>query len=199
MKNILALGLVILLSGCMMQEKDIKSAGADEAVSFMRVSTYINGKKTSSGAFCRLTFSHEGQGKKLGLRYTDNSDWTVIKSPPGTVRVDTLDCLQHRLLYNKITSHTFLRKPSFHAKNGVNYVGDVNVIFTPKKFTGADFVSLLGAPIINVPTLTDDETLVSLSVSDKFDAAKDTFLSRYAKDGEKYTFNKSLLTLPAQK
>lgn len=191
--------LALSLSACgRMQVKEIQAASADEAFSFIRVSSIINGQKTSGLNFCSLDFDHEDKDKNEDIRFRsdDNHDWLVLKTPPGNIELKDMMCLQYRVIYNKETRYPLKNRPRFEAKPGVNYAGDLTVEFFPDKFNGTDVAGILFSPSIQVVDVVADDQRARFTIKDAFEEAKAQFLEKYPRK-DAYNFHKSLLTFPA--
>ena len=187
--------LGLLLSGCgAMSAKEMSLTKQDDAVSIMKLDTYINEKSTRTfGKFCYLNMIDES-GKPAGgmsSRPKDSEDYIFIRTNPGLISITGVSCNEYKVLYNKPRNYAFSTPITFTAHSGrVNYVGDLSFYFSPKNFV---FLSDVISPHFASINADDDQERMIVKFQDRYPEAQQAFLSKYGDLPSGLSFEKSLV------
>ena len=166
----------------------------DDAISVMKLDTYINDKSTRTfGKFCYLSMVDQS-GKPAGgvnTRPKDSEDYIFIRTEPGTISITGVQCNEYKVFYNKPRHYNFETPITFTAHAGrVNYVGDLSFYFSPKGFT---FLTDVITPHLAALDPDSDVARMIVKFQDRFPEAQQAFLAKYETLPSGMTFEKSLV------
>jgi hypothetical protein len=167
-------GLSLFLSACALTPQEVTKVDNNQAVSVIRVNSFIDGKRTTGWSkTCFLSFRHEDSKEDIGYKFHEDSSLVVIKSKPGRIELRQLSCSEFKVLWNKNRVHLFQKGLAFRALPGrTNYAGDLTFNYATQAFHPMD--------LFNGGAAYDgDDWRMSIKLEDKFSSAKQEFLSLY--------------------
>ncbi|MDD9899706.1 MAG: hypothetical protein OXT65_01860, partial [Alphaproteobacteria bacterium] len=176
------------LMGCATSKIKFDNMAEENAISILQVDVSINGKDLKEGGLshCFVHFK-QGEAKKyIRAQYLHAHSFIVMKSKPGPVYIDYMNCMEFKVFYNRERAHVFEKKPAFEAKaNFINYAGRLSINYTPHAFSLADLIH-------GFRGITKEDFRVTMKLRDDFESAKELFLEEYKEVPEGFTFRRSL-------
>ena len=184
-KYIAVLLSALLLASCVSKASILKISGSN-TLSILKTDIKLHGKSARNYSDECLYTLEDSSGKKVKYWEDKKTGYVIINSAPGRVSIKQITCNTtfYRLIFYKRRDYTFEDLNFTAYPNQINYAGDLDINWNPKRFKIEDVYYLkLG---------NTDEGKFKMELTDNTDNAK-----KYIQNSKELTglkFNKSLLS-----
>lgn len=176
--------LLLCLSSCVLTKRQRPGFSDLQTFSIVKIKVLIDGR-SNKNVYCNVVFMDESSNVAKVIMRDNSSGFYILSSESGRLRLESMMCTDRNSIYPKYRFIEFNHLVSYVRPNLVNYIGDLSIDYSPKKFNALDLI-LLGW------VESDKKGVIKVKISDNIYGAIDAVAEDYT-DLIDHKFTKSIL------